>query len=1243
MVQKQGFLSVLILFGFFIIISCSSDVYGQENVDNNGNFPLYLNQSEQYLLNKVFATKAGNPWESVGPYGGDAYDIAICLDDPSIIFAGCILPYYSTDGGTSWQVHEQLYELSSGNINIVTAAPEGVFYAAGGNSPGHIMKSDNYGQTWDILDIPRDVFVTCITTDPSDANKVHAGIGRFLGQADDKIFVTSTNGGATWLMIDVIGIDPEMVFSDLDIDPENNMVLFASAQGGLGGGQVVASYDGGLTWSDRSLGLPTTWVFNAIEIAFGKVYLAGGQLFGSQNVGLWESENAGNSWINISTSFPIKAVNDVRVSPDSPLLIYAATEGDGIYFSIDGGDTWAYNTTGANHFAARDIEFDPLNAGNLYCGFLSMAVFSSFNSGITWEPKNVGINSMNINDIAVYPDNSDIMLASFEAQNSGGCMISVNGGATWNPAESLPGTRFTAVGISSDGTMYAWSNGPTTVAAEGAYRSTDLGANWFNTGPNIGPVFETEINDLEISQDDPYLIFLGGNNFGANGWDEVIYKTTDAGDTWDLVYSGPEHNSTTHLDIAPQSNDQKVYASFDSQNFYGGFLMSIDEGESWLEINVGIPSGCKIASSIIVDQTNPDILYGAAGGPTITPWDIYKSMNGGMTWDPLGLTFINYEGVSCMEINPDNGNEIYAGTNLLGVMISLDGGNNWVFTNENFPSNLVKSFSDPYMVDDSWYLMAATPAHSAFKSEMVDPMPGEVVGDIIHLSTQDPVEGADVKYIGVYDTYETTTNADGHYEIPFILAGSYTVNIFAEGYNILIQPGIGIIHGEVNVQDFELTAPMIGVNPLLVNIEIVPDDMSYFDIVVENGGDGTLEYHNILQFSDTYGEVLDDIPIQSQLPDGTFAYGCEYDGTFIWVIAMNSDPEGPHYICKFDEGGSLIDTYPQNIGNSGLFSLCIKDGFLYSGSKDGFYKIDPATGIVTMVFSGTLGLETIRALTYIPYMDLFLTRDHFSDIILFDEQGNEHGTLDQPGSMPVVSDITYDPNGDCLWLFSRIGPTAATMHQYDIISESLTGLSYDVPLLEGLDEQTAGGLLFTDSFFENSILLGGTTSEAEPGDKFFTMEIYPKWVTTSDYYSYVDPESNMILTLAFNSAGLEDGTILNTDLLIISRNPDVGDFQIPVEMKVTAEVGIQDEIHNDATVFIYPNPAKNQLLISDDSYSISRSYKIFDINGKMVAEIDKPSNQSITRINLLNWNKGVYSLVIYENETMVSFQKVIIL
>ena len=36
---------------------------------------------------------------------------------------------------------------------------------------------------------------------------------------------------------------------------------------------------------------------------------------------------------------------------------------------------------------------------------------------------------------------------------------------------------------------------------------------------------------------------LGGNNFGANGWDEVIYKTTDAGDTWDYVKRTPWRNS----------------------------------------------------------------------------------------------------------------------------------------------------------------------------------------------------------------------------------------------------------------------------------------------------------------------------------------------------------------------------------------------------------------------------------------------------------------------------------------------------------------------------------------------------------------------------------------------------------------------------------------------------------------------------------------------------------------------------
>ncbi|MCD4747466.1 MAG: T9SS type A sorting domain-containing protein [Bacteroidales bacterium] len=706
---------VSLSFIFFIIL-----LYGQNNQINKdefGNTP----QSYTSKINQLTGgnLKAGNEWTSVGPYGGDVYDIAVNPQNTDVVFAGAGFPYISFNGGNSWEIIDELLNLASGGIEVFEASPDGVIYAGGYTTYGKIFRSSDGGNTWQQLNFSLNRGVNDIVVDPNDQNTIYLGVSSDPGPSSNLV-VVSYDAGENWTSLNLINALP-VGFSviDLAIDPDDSQTIFAVGNESFSNALIAASFDGGQTWENRSSNLPTGKPYNVVTIAGQTVYVGGGQLFGGNIMGLYKSTDYGLSWQNISSNFPNKITNDILIDTDNPDKMYLATEGDGIYYTLDGGTSWNFNTPGAgDEGSARCLDFEPGNSDIIYAGFLSLAVCKSLNAAQSWEYSNFGIATLLLNDIEVNVNNSDIILTGFEAENSGGCYLSDDGGISWELIDGLPGTRFSKVTFGADNTMYAWSNGPSSVAQEGLYRSTDGGNTWENLGPNIGSLFETQIFAIAASQTNPDLIFIGGNDFGVNGFESIIYRTTDGGGSWENVYTGPEWDSFNYLFIDPNSNDLIIYAAYMSNNVKGGFLKSNDGGTTWTDINNGIPVSTRWVGAIVCNPANSDILYGGIGGYSGTEGSIYKSEDGGMLWSPTNISFGVWCKIKDILISPLNEDVIYAATTQNGVYITTDAGDTWEAANDGLPANRITSFSKSFSINDTLRFFASTYTNSAFISDI---------------------------------------------------------------------------------------------------------------------------------------------------------------------------------------------------------------------------------------------------------------------------------------------------------------------------------------------------------------------------------------------------------------------------------------------------------------------------------------------------------------------------------------------
>lgn len=145
-----------------------------------------------------------------------------------------------------------------------------------------------------------------------------------------------------------------------------------------------------------------------------------------------------------------------------------------------------------------------------------------------------------------------------------------------------------------------------------------------------------------------------------------VWKTQNAGVTWDPLFDGQPIASIGALAVAP-SNPQVIYAGTGESDIRSdlssgdGVYKSSDGGKTWA--NVGLHDSRQI-SRIVVDPKNAAVVYvgvlGHAYGPNAER-GVYKSSDGGKSWTHV-LNQGSEIGVSDLAMAAGNPNTLFAGT-----------------------------------------------------------------------------------------------------------------------------------------------------------------------------------------------------------------------------------------------------------------------------------------------------------------------------------------------------------------------------------------------------------------------------------------------------------------------------------------------------------------------------------------------------------------------------------------------------
>jgi photosystem II stability/assembly factor-like uncharacterized protein len=210
-------------------------------------------------------------------------------------------------------------------------------------------------------------------------------------------------------------------------------------------------------------------------------------------------------------------------------------------------------------------------------------------------------------------------------------------------------------------------------ASGGVWKTTNNGTTW-------EPVFDKEgvstIGDIAIAPSDPAVVWVGTgepNNRQSSSWGDGIYKSLDAGKTWQKMGLGATHH-IGRIVIHPK-NPEVVYAAalghLWGPNPERGVYKTTDGGKTWNQVlKINDDTG---VSDIAMDPESPDTLYAAAYERRRTPFGfngggpdgaIYKTVDGGATWKKLtkGLPYENGGDVGRigLEVYRKDSNIVYA-------------------------------------------------------------------------------------------------------------------------------------------------------------------------------------------------------------------------------------------------------------------------------------------------------------------------------------------------------------------------------------------------------------------------------------------------------------------------------------------------------------------------------------------------------------------------------------------------------
>ncbi|MDX6306397.1 MAG: hypothetical protein QOI77_3366 [Blastocatellia bacterium] len=346
-----------------------------------------------------------------------------------------------------------------------------------------------------------------------------------------------------------------------------------------------------------------------------------------------------------------------------------------------------FRSIGPAFTSGRVIGFavDPNNSARYFVASASGGVWKTVNNGATWTPVFDREGSYSIGCIALDPKNPLTVWVGTGENNSqrsvsygNGLYRSDDGGKTWKSVGLKTSEHIGRIAIDPKDAniVYVAAQGPLWGPGgdRGLFKTTDNGKTWKNI-LNISE--NTGVTDVVIDPQNPETVYAASYQRRRHmytlidgGPESAIYKSTDAGVTWNKVRAGLPTTDMGRIGLAVSPVDSNiVYATVEAGDRKGGIFRSNDRGGSWERRN-DFDAGAMYYARIIADPKDVDRIY-------VMNVFLMVSDDGGRTLRRLGEKSKHVDNHEIW-IDPGNTDHYLVGCDG-GVYESHDRGLNWDF------------------------------------------------------------------------------------------------------------------------------------------------------------------------------------------------------------------------------------------------------------------------------------------------------------------------------------------------------------------------------------------------------------------------------------------------------------------------------------------------------------------------------------------------------------------------------------
>ena len=284
---------------------------------------------------------------------------------------------------------------------------------------------------------------------------------------------------------------------------------------------------------------------------------------------------------------------------------------------------------------------------------------STLLAGFRW--RNIGPANMGgrVSSVTGIPSPSKTF---FVAAAAGGIWKTTNAGTTFRPVfDNYPCVSMGEVAIAPSDTTQVWAgtgeeDSRNTISPGcGIFKSTDGGLTW----KPMGLEKTGAIGRIVVHPTNPNIVYVAalGQAWSANP-ERGLYKTTDGGQTWQLVKFVSDHAG--FIDVAMDPSNPEVLFAASWQRVRGPYFLNsggpgsalwktTDGGKTWTEVRGGgLPETTKGRIGIAIAASDPKTIYLMVEADTTSnakptagkvaqtrPSGLYRSADGGATWERM--------------------------------------------------------------------------------------------------------------------------------------------------------------------------------------------------------------------------------------------------------------------------------------------------------------------------------------------------------------------------------------------------------------------------------------------------------------------------------------------------------------------------------------------------------------------------------------------------------------------------------